>query len=98
MAVNRTGKWMSWAKLLAIYTGILAALAIFVVFQDVFIPLIIAMIFVYLLNPLADRLESFGIRRTFAVILIFAGGLVLAAGIIYIFRNQIAGELNTLKQ
>lgn len=98
MAANKTSKWMSWAKLFAIYSGILAALVIFVIFQNVFIPLIIAMIFVYLLNPLADWFESFGIRRTLAVILIFAGSFVLVLGFIFFFQSQITGEFNTLKR
>jgi predicted PurR-regulated permease PerM len=61
----------------------LAALVIVVfaiaLLKDILLPFVAAIVGAYFLNPLADRLESFGLKRTWAAILIVGLAAVLVA-------------------
>lgn len=86
------------------YWGI-AALVFFVVLYllgDVILPFVLGMAIAYLLDPVADRLESWGIGRALATVLI-----TLAAALIFVLASvlvlptlvkQTAGLIETLPQ
>src|SRR2546421_3008778 len=86
----------AWATL-----GIMAltfVLLRFVLYQVriVFIPLAVALVVTYLLNPLVARLERRGVRRGIAVGIIFAGFLAVAAVALAITVPLVAVQLRGL--
>ena len=62
----------------------------------IFIPLAVALVITYLLNPLVARLERRGVRRGLAVAVIFAGFLAVAAVTLAIVIPLVAVQLRGL--
>ena len=89
MELKQNLKVWNWAKLLGIYLIILIALVIFYLAQDLLTPFLVAFIIVYALNPLADKIESWGIKRTWAVAMIFIGFIVFASLVLLIGFDSI---------
>jgi predicted PurR-regulated permease PerM len=56
--------------------------------QDVFIPLALALLMTFLLAPLVDRLQRWGINRAVAVLVTVALAFGLIGGLAYIVFNQ----------
>ncbi|MEI6845613.1 MAG: AI-2E family transporter [Candidatus Firestonebacteria bacterium] len=83
--------------MLRLYALILAALVIFYLAQDFLTPFLIAFIMVYVLNPLADKIESWGIKRTWAVAIIFIGFIVVIGLISSLGYESIKNEIILLK-
>ncbi|MEZ0230790.1 MAG: AI-2E family transporter [Planctomycetota bacterium] len=82
---------------------ILAALALGYYLADVLNPFLIALLIAYVLNPLVERVERRGVRRTFAVSVLFGAllfglgtalvlGGVTAADHLEDVRTELAGE------
>ncbi|MFH1074193.1 MAG: AI-2E family transporter [Candidatus Firestonebacteria bacterium] len=101
-------KVWNWAKLFGIYFAILVALVIFYLAQDLLTPFLVAFILVYALNPLADKIESWGIKRAWAVAMIFIGFIVIAGltaclgfesikAEIILFKTQIPAYIERIK-
>jgi predicted PurR-regulated permease PerM len=59
--------------------------------SEVLNPLLIALLIAYVLNPLVERLEARGVKRRFAVYMLFVGVLLVFAGSIF-FGAFNAGE------
>lgn len=91
----------------------LGALAVFIVLfwllSDVLLPFIVAMGLAYLLDPLVQRLQGFGINRTVAaiIILVFAIGLIALAFILLVpvlsaqlsaFMERLPGYIDKVEQ
>ena len=66
------------------WLGTLAlALVLIYLLKPILMPFLVAMILAYLGDPLVDRLESFKINRTLAVMLVFLGfDLVVVLGVL----------------
>jgi predicted PurR-regulated permease PerM len=64
----------------------------------IFIPLAVALVITYLLNPLVARLERRGVRRGIAVGVIFAGFLAVAAAALAIVTPLVVVQLRGLFQ
>lgn len=64
--------------------------------QDLFVPLALALLFSFLLAPLADRLERFHLGRVWAVLLVVALAFCVAVGIGWVVMQQafdLAGKM-----
>jgi predicted PurR-regulated permease PerM len=59
-------------------------------------PFLIAALLAYLGDPLADRLETFGLPRTLAVILVATGLIVILAAIIILLVPVISAQIKAL--
>lgn len=95
---------MLWTTLTAIALAALAALVIWIIWlaselisflQPLLIPFAIAGVLAFLLEPLVARMCKRGIPRLWAVIILFAGFLLLAAGtlayMVPVAKEQISG-------
>ena len=68
-----------WFWLVALLV-VLGALALF---KDILLPFVVGMMLAYFLNPLADRLETLGLSRTLAAILVVGiAGTILVVGLV----------------
>lgn len=90
-------KVLNWIKLITIYAAILLFLFIFYLAQNLLTPFLIAFIFVYILNPLVDKLEGSGIRRSIAVSVIFISIFFIFFVVVFFSYDSIFDEVNTLK-
>src|SRR3989339_289561 len=97
MEARQNLKVLNWAKLLGIYFVILVALVIFYMAQDLLTPFLVAFILVYALNPLADKIESWGIKRPWAVAMIFIGFVVVSGLVVSLGFESIKAEITLLK-
>src|SRR5262245_16091475 len=82
-------------------TAVLLVLFLYV-FSDILLPFVAGMVLAYFLDPVADRLQRFGLSRTWATILILIGFVVLFAAalivVIPILASQLNGLINDLPQ
>ncbi|MFH1824753.1 MAG: AI-2E family transporter [Candidatus Firestonebacteria bacterium] len=90
-------KVLNWIKLIIVCAGILLALFIFYLAQDLLTPFLIAFILVYILNPLTDKLEGKGIKRSIAVSIIFISIFLIFFVVLLFSYDSIFDEVNTLK-
>jgi predicted PurR-regulated permease PerM len=90
-------KVFNWLKLLGIYGVILLMLFIFYLAQDMLTPFLVAFLLVYLLNPVADRLEGLGLRRGIVVPTIFLGFILVVGLVLFLGRHAIINEVNDLQ-
>lgn len=97
MEAKQNLKLWNWTKLITIYFIILFILFVFYLAQDLLTPFLIAFILVYILNPVADKLEGKGLRRSFVVPAIFIGFFLFLALIVLFSYDSIINEINTLK-
>lgn len=96
-----------WASLTALAIGVLICLLLAVLWvlgvvvqrlSSVLLPLGIAGILAYLLDPVVDMLERRGLPRTRAILCVFALALVLVAGLISSVLPRIIDETRQLAQ
>lgn len=89
---------MMWAALTGLSLYTIARLAAYVLtltgnalsfLQPLLIPVAVAAIFAYLLDPVVERVTRFGVARTKAVLYVFALGLLPAAGILIWILPQV---------
>lgn len=97
MEAKQNLRFWNWIKLLSIYFIILLALFIFYLAQDLLTPFLIAFILIYILNPVADKLEGTGLRRSFVIPMIFIGFFLVLALIVIFSYDSIIYEIDTLK-
>jgi predicted PurR-regulated permease PerM len=86
-------------KYLATIAGMLCVATLLVVyfFANIFLPLVIALILTYLLNPLVVLLAKRGINRTFAIILVLAGLALFAWALGLFFFTSLRSEFGTVE-
>jgi len=76
------------------------ALAVFLValffLRDILLPFVAGMIVAYLLDPLCDRLESWGLSRTLATAVLTGLFLLVAVGAVLLLVPVIAGQVVNL--
>lgn len=77
---------MSVSRQTLFWFGALAALLLFVVvLQDILLPFVVGAAIAYFLDPLADRLESYGFSRLWAtIVIVLAFGLVVILSLIFL--------------
>ncbi|WP_154650504.1 AI-2E family transporter [Geotalea daltonii] len=85
-------KFLIVAMLLA-----LVALAVIFLSGTVFLPVFIALILTYILNPLVAKLAERGMNRTVAIVLVFFALVLLATLAILFFIVSIKGELGSIE-
>jgi len=94
--VVRTRAWMrfGWAagSLLALASVVWLAVAV----PTVSVPLLVAFIVAYFLEPVLRALTARGVPRTLAIVLVLLGGLLIVAGALALLGPQIADELADL--
>jgi predicted PurR-regulated permease PerM len=74
-----------------------ALIAIFLyVFSDILLPFVAGMVLAYFLDPVADRLQRFGLSRTWATVLILFSFVILFAIGLIIVVPILASQLNGL--
>jgi predicted PurR-regulated permease PerM len=87
-------QWASWGAALA------ASLFLVWLLRDILLPFVAAMAVAYLLDPLASRLERWGLPRAAAALAIiaafFAGALTLAVALLPVAYRQLAGLFERL--
>ncbi len=86
-------------KYLAILAGLLcvATLLLLYFFANIFLPLVIALILTYLLNPLVIFLVKRGLNRTLAIILVLAGVVLFAWVFGLFFFTSLKSEFGTVE-
>jgi predicted PurR-regulated permease PerM len=96
-----------WASLTGLALGVLVGLVILLLWaigfilqqlSSVLLPLGIAGVIAYLLDPLVDQLENRGLPRTRAIICVFALGTVIFAAIVGSVLPQIITETRQLAE
>ncbi len=75
----------------------LVALTVIFLSGTVFLPVFIALILTYILNPLVAKLTERGMNRTLAIILVFLVLVLLATLAILFFIVSIKGELGSIE-
>ena len=99
---DRVVRWGLFCLALAAIVGVLAALFMFLVWplRVIFAPVALALVVVYLLNPLVTRLEKRGLKRGLAVLLIYVAFLaVVSVGLSFlipVISRQIGGFVEKL--
>ena len=71
--------------------------ALFYYQSAIFLPLVIAFILAYVLNPLVVMAEKRGMGRTLAIVLVFFLSLALMAAFVAFFAVSIGGELRDVR-
>jgi predicted PurR-regulated permease PerM len=66
--------------------------------QDVFIPLALAVLMTFLLAPLVDRLQHWGINRVIAVVVTVIVAFLILSGLLYIVFSQLRDLAEELPQ
>ena len=99
---DRVVRWGIFSAALAAIVGVVGAAFMFLIWplRVIFAPVALALVVVYLLNPLVGRLERRGIRRGFGVAIIYAAFLaVVSVGLsllIPLIARQISGFIENL--
>jgi predicted PurR-regulated permease PerM len=76
-------------------TAVLIAIFLYV-FSDILLPFVAGMVLAYFLDPVADRLQRFGLSRTWATVFILFSFVVLFAIALIIVIPILASQLNGL--
>ena len=85
----------SW-RFLVIAAAAVIFVFVLVTLRLIVIPIVVALLLSTLLVPLADRLRRRGLPSLVATWVVFAGGLGLLAGVVYLVAPAIAGEVDNL--
>ncbi|WP_243371464.1 AI-2E family transporter [Geotalea sp. SG265] len=83
--------------LIAFVLSVSAALAVVFLSGTVFLPVFIALILTYILNPLVALLTGRGVNRTLAIIIVFFALVLLATLATVFFVVSIKGELGSIE-
>jgi predicted PurR-regulated permease PerM len=90
-ARRRTLQWLC----VALFVGIVFALGMFL--GDVFNPLLLGLLFAYILNPMVEALEAKGAPRQLAVGVIFSAAMFAVVGSFTFGTIKAAGHLSDLR-
>lgn len=69
---------------------------LFVAFEAVLLPVLIAGILAYLLNPVVKRLQRYVVRRIWAILIVMLGAFGLIAGLFFCIVPPLAAQSNEL--
>lgn len=86
----RNVQWM------IVIAAVVGALFLGYYLSAVFVPLLVAMALAYILNPLVQRLEKKGVKRTRAVLLIFIGWIAVSAAAGTWFVASVVSDVTSL--
>ena len=64
--------------------------------QPILTPFLVGMLFAYLGDPIADRLEALGLGRSTSVTLVFVGLTLLLAGVVLLLVPILGGQIDAL--
>ena len=98
METKQNIKVWNWIKLAGIYGLLLLGLYIFYLAQDIMTPFLVAFILVYILNPIVDKIESTGIQRGYALLVILLGFVITLGLVIFFFSGAIKDEFALLSK
>ena len=90
-------KLYNWLKLLAIYFALLLIIYIAFLCRNLLFPFLLAVILTYILNPVADYFESWGIKRGAVVGVLFFSFILILALVLYFSMPSFLSELETLR-
>jgi predicted PurR-regulated permease PerM len=99
---DRIVRWGIFCAALSAIVGVVISAFIFLIlpFRVIFAPIALALVVVYLLNPLVSRLERRGMRRGFAVAIVFLAFVGVVSGamalLIPVIARQISSFINHL--
>ena len=99
---DRIVRWGIFCAALAAIVGVVVSAFMFLVwpFRVIFAPVALALVVVYLLNPLVNRLQRTGMRRGFAVALIYVAFVAVVTTalsfLIPVIARQIGGFIENL--
>lgn len=65
--------------------------------RGIFLPFIVSMLFAYLLSPLVARIQSFGLKREVAVVLLYLCFIAVFVGALLILLPRVVDEFSVLK-
>ena len=101
-AWDRVVRWGLFSAALAAIVGVVVSAFVFLIWplRVVFAPIVLALVVVYLLNPLVTRLQHRGLRRGVAVAVLYVAFLAVVgaalAFLIPLIARQIAGLIDRL--
>src|SRR2546423_11541942 len=85
---------MSFTRHVAFWIAVLAVVVVAIVrLREVLLPFVVGMLLAYLLDPLATRLEGFGMNRLIATLTIVGSFVVGVAALIILIAPVAVGEL-----
>ncbi|MGE0853092.1 MAG: AI-2E family transporter [Hyphomicrobiaceae bacterium] len=79
-----------WAAALIVVVGAIALL------RDILLPFVAAIVIAYFLNPAADRLQTFGVKRPWAAVLIVGVAAVILAFALVLLVPVLANQVRQL--
>ena len=91
---------MKYKDIISILTALVilvSGTALFYCQSAIFLPLVIALILAYIINPLVLMAEKLGICRTLSIALVFCGTVVILAAFIAFFVTSIGAELRNVR-
>ena len=83
----------AWPLLLALTVG---GVLIYLL-RPILMPFLVGALLAYLADPLADRLEELGLRRTLAVIAVFTGLSLTGVGALLLLLPMLGGQIDSLR-
>ncbi len=87
---------MRWERQAVFWLGALIGLALFLyVFSSILLPFVVALFIGYLLDPVADKLESVGFNRLTATLIILGGFSILFLLILLLVLPVLVHQLTT---
>jgi len=99
---DRVVRWGLFCIALSAIAGVVVSAIVFLVlpFRVIFAPIALALVVVYLLNPLVTRLERRGVRRGYGVAIIYVAFVAVVGGaltlLIPVIAHQITGFIDKL--
>jgi predicted PurR-regulated permease PerM len=89
--MNSSERWM-------IFAGIVVAGGLVWLLQPVLTPFLVAALLAYLGDPLVDRLETFRLPRTGAVLVVFTGLLLVILGLVLLIVPMVGTQIEYLRE
>jgi predicted PurR-regulated permease PerM len=96
--VRDTKQLSGMAKVFILLIPILIITAFIAFFTDIFIALIICLLFALVLNPFVDFLQGFGIGRSFSILIVYAVIGVLLYSVVNLLAPSIIEQSDSLKR
>ena len=96
--MGKIPRWNKRDNFRKVFIVLLAIISLYIVFlvRGIFVSFILAVVLVYLFNPLVDRLENRGAGRTWAILLVYAtAAIITLATALYGFPRMV-GQLDRL--
>ncbi len=90
--------WKKRSNIRKFFVIVLAAISLFVLYlvRDVAVPFLLALVLFYLLNPIVDRIELQGVKRTWAILIVYLAVTFIVSSVFIFWLPQIMHQLNRL--